>query len=204
MSRRGWGGTPPADDHEARQMIVDAAIRCLDRDGPARTHLSDVATELGVTRQTVYRYFPGMDPLIAEVTERAYQSFTAELDVLFEGIRDPTEFVVEAMAYVIEQLPKTPHLTLMLVGGRADRFERAGAASAVIARNVRVLRDRTDVDWSAAGYDDRELHELVEIMQRLIQSMVVAPPEHPRTGTELRGFLRRWVGPAVVPVARPD
>ncbi|MBL7498476.1 TetR/AcrR family transcriptional regulator [Frankia sp. CNm7] len=199
MSRRGWGGTPPADDDDARRMIVDAAIRCLDRNGPAKTHLADVATELGVTRQTVYRYFPRMDDLLLAVTERAYQSFIAELDVLFEGVRDPTEFVVEAMAYVIEQLPKTPHLTLLLTAGTVDRFERAGVASAVIARNVRVLRDRTDVDWSAAGYGERELYELVEVMQRLIQSMVVAPSERPRVGAELRAFLRRWIGPAVVP-----
>ena len=39
--------------------------------------------------------------------------------------------------------------------------------------------------------------ELVEFLLRIIQSMVVAPPEAPRSGAELRAYLRRWVGPAI-------
>ena len=31
----------------------------------------------------------------------------------------------------------------------------------------------------------------------MIQSMVIAPPEPPRSSAELRAYLRRWVGPAV-------
>lgn len=31
MGRKGWGGTPPADDDEARKRIVDAVIRSMER-----------------------------------------------------------------------------------------------------------------------------------------------------------------------------
>jgi AcrR family transcriptional regulator len=57
MGRRGWGGSPPADDEEARKRIVDAAIRLIERRGAQRTSLSDVAAFLSVTRPTVYRHF---------------------------------------------------------------------------------------------------------------------------------------------------
>src|SRR5262245_6190187 len=89
MRRHGWSGSPPADEDEARGRILDAAIRCLDRGEPARTYLSDVATELGVARPTIYRYYPGMDELLGAVTERAHQSFRAQLDSLFSTIQDP-------------------------------------------------------------------------------------------------------------------
>ena len=29
--------------------------------------------------------------------------------------------------------------------------------------------------------------------------MVIAPPEPPRSAAELRAYLRRWVGPALLP-----
>ena len=44
---------------EARERIVGAAMRCVDRYEPGKTGLSDVAHELGMTWQTVYRYFAG-------------------------------------------------------------------------------------------------------------------------------------------------
>src|SRR5208282_5099353 len=56
----GWAGRPPADDDEAVQRILAAAKLCIDRDG-AESGIAEVARELGVTRQTVYRYFPSTE-----------------------------------------------------------------------------------------------------------------------------------------------
>ena len=63
----------------------------------------------------------------------------------------------------------------------------------------RELMKRSDVDWIAAGYDEREREELVEYMLRSLQSLVIDPPDPPRTGPALRTYLRRWIAPAVVP-----
>jgi AcrR family transcriptional regulator len=65
MRAHGWGGDPPADAEQARARIVAATVRCIERFGPQKTHLADVATELGVTRQTVYRYFTTTEDLLA-------------------------------------------------------------------------------------------------------------------------------------------
>ncbi|HNN48194.1 MAG TPA: TetR family transcriptional regulator, partial [Marmoricola sp.] len=51
MGNHGWGGNPPESDAAARQRIIDAAAACIDRHGVAKTTLSDVAQELGVTGQ---------------------------------------------------------------------------------------------------------------------------------------------------------
>jgi AcrR family transcriptional regulator len=197
MRRHGWGGAPPVDDDEARRRIVDAAIRCLDRGGPGRTYLSDVATELGVSRPTVYRYFPGMDELLTAVTRRAHETFAADMATLFASVQDPVEFVAESVAYVVERLPRAPHLTVLLTTGRTERFERAAVSQEAIARNVAMLRDQTGVDWAVLGYGDDELTDLVEMIHRMIVSMVVAPSWRQRSGPELRAFIRRWIGPVV-------
>jgi hypothetical protein len=53
------------------------------------------------------------------------------------------------------------------------------------------------IDWAALGYDDHTIDELVEFLLRIIQSMVVAPADPPRSSAELRAYLHRWIGPAL-------
>jgi hypothetical protein len=60
---------------------------------------------------------------------------------------------------------------------------------------------RFDVDWAGLGFSDGDLNELAEHLLRIIQSFVTDPGRPPRTGEELREYLRRWVGAAVRPSA---
>lgn len=198
MGRRGWGGSPPGDDNDARKRILEAAVRCIERRGPAQTTLSDVALELGVTRRTVYRYFTSTEDLFADVAELALDGWVARMRTVTEGTDNLTDMLVESVAYVIEQLPHELLLTLLLTSGRAELFSRRMLTSTAIARCRIILLD-TRVDWGALGYDNRALDELVEFLLRIIQSMIVAPLERPRSGAELRRYIRRWVGPALIP-----
>ena len=63
MRTHGWSGSAPASDDEAIARILDAAGKAIDARG-ADFSIADVARTLGVTRQTVYRYFPSTDALL--------------------------------------------------------------------------------------------------------------------------------------------
>ncbi len=76
--RRGWGGSPPADDEEASQRIVAAAVDLIDRTG-AEISIADVAQSLGVIRQTVYRYFPSADALMRAAAIASVEGFLERL-----------------------------------------------------------------------------------------------------------------------------
>jgi AcrR family transcriptional regulator len=52
---------------ETRRRILDAAIECFVQLGNERTTLDDVARVAGLTRQTIYRYFPGRSALLEAV-----------------------------------------------------------------------------------------------------------------------------------------
>jgi AcrR family transcriptional regulator len=199
MARRGWGGAPPVDDDDARRRIVEAAMRCIDRRGPVDTTLSDVATELSVTRQTVYRYFPGTDELFTAVGQVAVEAYIDELAAHLRWRTDPADWVVEALASAIERLPDHPYLTLLLVAGRPGAFSK-GMTTGTGIRISRTLLERSHVDWRGAGYVDGDVDELVEVMLRMLQSIVIDPPQPLRTGAALRRFLERWVAPAVAAV----
>ena len=194
MGRKGWAGTPPADDDEARKRIIDATLRIVDGRGAAQTTVSDVADALGITRRTVYRYFASTEELFTAVADIALQGFIAQVEKITADM-DVAGQLVEVVAYIIERLPREPQLTLLLANDRSNSFSRAMLAPNAIARCREILQ-HTHIKWANLGYDDATIDELVEFLLRTIQSMVIAPPEPPRSSAELRAYLRRWIGPA--------
>lgn len=175
-------------------------MRCVDRYGPAKTSLSDVAAELGVIRQTVYRHFASTEDLFAAVGDAAWTGYVDRLVAHVAGLSDPGEMAVEALAYTIEQVPHDPRVGLLLSAGRTAAFSR-GAVSAEAFAACHEAFTRADVDWRASGYTDAEFTELLEFLLRVLLSFVEDPMPS-RGGEQLRRFLRRWVMPAVSLTAR--
>ena len=193
---------PPKDDEEARRRIVEAALVCVDRHGPTKTGLSDVAAALGITRQTVYRLFPSTDELFEAVTRSGVEAYLDELETQLAPLTDPAEVVVEAIAYTVERLPKERHLGLLLASGRVELFRR-GVSSEMALEFGRAMLTRTAVDWEHLV--GQEMDEVVEIALRLLGSLVTEPNPAHADGEALRVFLRRWIGPALhtPPTAKP-
>ena len=198
MGRRGWAGLPPANDDEARKRIIDTTLRIVDRSGAAQTTVADVADALGITRRTVYRYFAGTEELFTAVADVALQGFVAQVEKISADM-DVAEQLVEVVAYIIERLPREPQLTLLLANDRSNSLSRNMLGPGVIAR-CRTILQHTHIKWADLGYDDHTIDELVEFLLRTIQSMVIAPPEPPRSSADLRAYLHRWIGPALAQV----
>jgi AcrR family transcriptional regulator len=196
MAHHGWGGRPPASETEARQRIVDATARCVDRHGVAKTTLSDVATELGVTRQTVYRHFARISDIIGEVAAQGADAFVDRLVAHLKGITDPAEAVVEGMVYCVRTIPAEPRVSLLLQLGDSDAFGRGATTETTVAYGARMLR-RFDADWAATGITDADLHGLAEVIMSLLSSFLQHPGGAPHDETQLRGLLNRWLAPAL-------
>jgi AcrR family transcriptional regulator len=193
----GWSGSAPASDDEAVERILAAASKAIDERG-ADLSISDVARTLGVTRQTVYRYFPSTDALLVAAAVHAAADFLDRLAQHLVGITDPAEAVAEGIATALEWLPKDKHIGLLIVPGRATAHTES-VTSDVAQDFARAMLRRFDVDWAGLGFTDTDVDELAEYLLRVIQSFVIDPGRPPRRGVELRDYLRRWVGTAVRP-----
>jgi AcrR family transcriptional regulator len=191
----GWSGSTPATDDEAVARILDAASKAIDERG-ADFSIADVARTLGVTRQTVYRYFPSTEALLVAAAEHAAVDFLERLSIHLQGITDPVDAVAEGIATALEWLPKDKHIGLLIVPGHANVHAESVTSEIALGFANQMLR-RFDVDWTACGYSDTDLDELAEHLLRIIQSFVIDPGRPPRTGQALRAYLRRWVGGAV-------
>jgi AcrR family transcriptional regulator len=199
MRTHGWGGNPPSDDAEARRRILAATRARLAEAGTAGT--SDIATILGVTRQTIYRYYPTTEDLL---NEAALDAVADLMDHLIDHVRrhlaatggDAGDAVVEVVAYVYEHLRDDPALSRLIGPGRIGKTLTGLTASSSIMLGRSVL-DGFPVDWSAVGLDGDSLRELVEHLLRTLQSLVIDPGDPERSGDELRAYLQRWVAPAL-------
>ncbi|ROO85736.1 TetR family transcriptional regulator [Actinocorallia herbida] len=200
MGHHGWGGRPPASNAEARQRIIDATARCIDRHGVTKTTLSDVANELGVTRQTVYRHFARISDIVGEVAAQGAESFVDQLVAHLRGVTDPAEAVVEGMVFCVRTIPTEPHLSLLLQLGDSGAFGRGATTGDAIAYGARMLH-RFPVDWAAAGLTEDDLGGLAEMIMRLLTSFLQNPSDPAPDEARLRALLTRWLAPAL---ARPS
>ncbi len=199
MRTHGWAGSAPATDEEAISRILDAASSVIDARG-ADFSISDVARTLGVTRQTVYRYFPSTDALLIAAAVHAASGFLDRLAAHLSGITDPADAVAEGVATALEWLPEDKHLGLLINPGQPNPHTQGVTSDVALDFGHSMVR-RFDVDWAGLGYSDADLAELVEHLLRIIQSFVLDPGRPARQGAELRAYLRRWVGGAIRPSA---
>ncbi|WP_322858848.1 TetR/AcrR family transcriptional regulator [Mycobacterium europaeum] len=195
MRRHGWAGALPSSDDEAIARIVAAASRAIAQSGPDIT-ISDIARELGVTRQTVYRYFPSTDALLVATALSEAGPALDRLAAHVADIRDPAEAVVEGIAHTLELIPQDKYLGLLLTSEKAV-FYSASVTSDVALALGRSIIDRFNVDWDSVGITGDRRDGLVEFMLRILQSFIVDPGRPPRSGAELREYLRQWVAPAI-------
>ena len=194
MRTHGWGGRTPASDGEAVSRILDAAQAALDDSG-GDLSLADVARRLGVTRQTVYRYFPSVDELVLATADRATLPFVTRMIEHLRGITDPADACVESFAFVVEHLPHERYLRIALALGTPSSRAAAVTSPRALDQGVGLLR-ALDVDWEAEGYDDAMLREIMGTQLRLLQSLLVDPADVEGRG-DLRAYLHRWLAPAV-------
>ena len=194
MRTHGWSGAKPASDEEAVARILEAAGKAIEERG-ADFSISDVARTVGVTRQTVYRYFSSTEALLVAAAVHAVDGFLDRLTAHMAGVTDPGEAVTEAVATALEWLPREKYIGLMMVPGGSAHVQ--SVTSDIALNFARDMVGRLDVDWTAAGFDEAGLGQLSEHLLRVIQSFVIDPGRPPRAGDELRTYLRRWVGNAV-------
>jgi AcrR family transcriptional regulator len=200
--RRGWGGQPPGSDDEATDRIISAAVSLIAETGSAIT-IADVASSLGVIRQTVYRYFPTAEALMHAAAVSLVDGFLDQLAQHVRGIADPADAMTEGTIYTLETIRSTPAFGVLITGTFTQNFAGNLASDEAREFGMRMI-DRFDVDWRAHGYDEASLRELVEFTLRIMLSFLVAPNDPTRSQDELRRFLHRWLGGAIEAQSRPD
>ena len=89
------------DEGSSRNRLLRATAEVLARNGQAKLSLSDVATQAGVSRPTLYRWFPSMAELLGAFAAYERQMFGAGIAAATAGLRGQ-ERLDAALKFIVD------------------------------------------------------------------------------------------------------
>jgi AcrR family transcriptional regulator len=98
----------PTSTDDARERILAAAERCIDRHGIRKTTMDDVACEVGLSRPSVYRYFADRDDLLIELITRHSQALLVRARKSISRQSSLADQIVETVLYTAEHARRDP------------------------------------------------------------------------------------------------
>jgi AcrR family transcriptional regulator len=100
--------TAPTSTDDARERILAAAERCIDRHGIRKTTMDDVACEVGLSRPSVYRYFTDRDDLLVELITRHARALLDRARKSISRQSDLPDQIVETVLYTADHGRRDP------------------------------------------------------------------------------------------------
>src|SRR5947209_7141162 len=94
--------------------ILDAAFGSLQDFGLTRLTVEDVAQRAGLSRQTVYRYFPSKDHLMLALVSREEEKFLDGVRAAFVEHDDLDEAIARSTRFVLSYAREHPLLDRLL------------------------------------------------------------------------------------------
>lgn len=197
---RRWGDDRALrDEGEARDLLLDAAGRCILRRGNTQIRMSEVADEAAVARSTVYRYFTTRDELLlALVLARIDRGLTRQVD----SLRQPDDAAQSITALVLGPVETVAGNPL----NEALFSSRSTALTTVLE-----IGSEQIVDLLAAHYDslfrrwqdDGQVHSDLDLRETVrwlhtATLFLLAPAWRHRPATAKRRFIEQYVVRALV------
>jgi AcrR family transcriptional regulator len=173
-----------------RDRILEGALAALGRVGPRRLTMSDVSERAGLSRGTVYRYFPTKEDLLAVLAEYEQDRFSEGLRRTLSESAEP-HTLASVVEYIIGYLRQHPALPLMI--DVEPEF-----VLAFLRRQMPVFHRITEELLGPVMSQVRpvqeglvSVRELDELLLRVVLSVFLVPGE---TGTVTVGVLEGALG----------
>ncbi|MFA5122472.1 TetR/AcrR family transcriptional regulator [Zavarzinia sp.] len=181
----------PKGEASTRQQIVEAALRCILKFSIEKAGISDIAREAGLTRATVYSYFPSKEEVLHAALMQVVGDFVADLAHHLEAFEAPAERLSEALVHICIEIPRNPYLRIINEPHMAAQvYGKTLTSPEGTAIRLQLL---DMILQGSAG----PLEPLCEIYTRMIVSMLTMRDAHPKGADDLRRFFRPLVGLAV-------
>jgi AcrR family transcriptional regulator len=178
------------DEPTTPTRILDAATVALTRCGVDKLTMSDVSASAGVSRPTLYRYFPTKDALLLALAAHEQDRFDEGLRAAVASTPSPDEQLERATEYLVEFLHENRSRQLIDVEPLFVLGRLRGALPIQTTTLTELLGDALS-RTPPVRRGDVTPHDLAEMIARIVMSHFLLP--HPDPEALLR-TLRALVG----------
>lgn len=105
------------EKHVAQQTakLLEAASRLFRRRGFHGTDMSDIAAEMGLARNSLYRYYPNKEHILLACIQRDMEPFLRRIEALEPSYPDPRARIDAWLDTALEIATSPAHATLELI-----------------------------------------------------------------------------------------
>ncbi len=168
------GAEPIPTFSPTEERILTAALALIGRRGVKRLGMQEIAESAGVSRGTLYRYFPSKDQVLVAAAAYDERRFSMGLDEVLAVTRAPEEQIGAFMAYAFDFIRSHPCRPLFESEPEFVMGYLLEHLPSLRGELVRRLGHAFDtVPAVAAGALDRE--QLVDVVVRLFAASWIIP-----------------------------
>ena len=194
-----WGAAAPTDPGSARDRLLDAAERCLEGGGVVGTTMEDIGRTAGVSRATVYRYFPSREAVMSGVIIRAAERYLDRISPRIAAHADLGSALVDFVEYTVEAARREEIIGLLFGSDEelAGVGLAAGTSTSLFEIVTEFLRPIFTRHWSCVE-PGVSVDDAAEWVVRTILSLLTVRGPRERSRDGLRAFLSRFLLPAIL------
>lgn len=185
--------TYPSYEDVLKARIMDAAILCMTEKGIDKTRIGDIATTMGISRQTIYNYFTNKNELFDAIFSRAAITLADTIARHIEKFHHLDDKFTQAFLCAVDAIPRHPVLSHLLTSGGQFLQEVGHSRERMQAFGELVLYQVFE-EYPQLRQDSQEI---CEFLSRNIISFLVMPDPNPRSPQELEGYVRRRLLPGL-------
>lgn len=178
---------------DVSSRLVAAARNCYRRKGVTNTTMSDIASEAGVVRATLYRYFPSKEAMLLAVFREEVKDFLAEFQHRATPQGSFCRYLLDFMVFCVRYSPEMPLHHAVFSEQSALWVSRTfigdPEALALVIEPLREPFNRACQNGELRA--DITLEELSEICTRQLISYQLVPENNGRSDEELSDYFER-------------
>jgi AcrR family transcriptional regulator len=157
------------------ERILEGARRCVRRGGPEHVTISAVAQEAGVSRPTLYRWFPTRELLLGAIAGYEIERFDRGLQQLADKYSASAARFDAALRYIVTYLDERGGMETVLASDTGFALQSmADSHPSHVASIARTLGDALE-EIPAVGTGALTREQGAEMMLRIAYSQYVVP-----------------------------
>ncbi|MEY8015157.1 TetR/AcrR family transcriptional regulator [Mycobacterium servetii] len=176
----------------ATDRILDAAERLFTEDDPASVGMNEIAAAAGCSRATLYRYFDNREALRTAYVHRETRRLARGIAERIDGIDDPGERLIGAMAAALQMVRESPALAAWFATSRPPIGGEFAGRSEVITALAAAFLD------SLGPEDPATVERRARWLVRVLTSLLMFPG---RDEADEKAMVEEFVVPILTPAA---